>query len=113
MDLAREHSPAIIILDEMDSIGRKRSDDENETERRIKTEFLKQLDDVQNDKEKNVCLIAITNMPWELDIAVLRRFEKRILVPMPNLKFREELLQLILGEKILTPSQRKEIAELT
>lgn len=41
MDLAREHSPSIIILDEMDSIGRKRNDDENETERRIKTEFLK------------------------------------------------------------------------
>lgn len=41
MDLAREKSPSIIILDEMDSIGRKRNNDESETERRIKTEFLK------------------------------------------------------------------------
>lgn len=46
MDLSREHSPSILILDEMDSIGRKRNDDENETERRIKTEFLKQLDGI-------------------------------------------------------------------
>ncbi|KAL4482538.1 hypothetical protein ABPG72_005781 [Tetrahymena utriculariae] len=113
MDLARENSPSIIILDEMDSIGRKRNDDENETERRIKTEFLKQLDDIQNDKEKNVNIVAITNMPWELDIAVLRRFEKRVLVPMPNQKFREEILTLILGDKVLTKEQRKEIAELT
>lgn len=43
-DLAKEHSPAIIIIDEMDSIGRKRNGSESETERRIKTEFLKQLD---------------------------------------------------------------------
>lgn len=119
MELAKEHAPSIIILDEMDSIGRKRNEDENETERRIKTEFLKQLDgsyllqssftlsillnkDIQSDKDNNVCVIAITNMPWELDIAVLRRFEKRILVPMPNVKFREEILTLILGDTILT-----------
>ena len=43
-DMAREKSPSVIIIDEMDSIGRKRSSHENETERRIKTEFLKQLD---------------------------------------------------------------------
>ena len=42
--MAREKSPSIIIIDEMDSIGRKRSCHESETERRIKTEFLKQLD---------------------------------------------------------------------
>jgi vacuolar protein-sorting-associated protein 4 len=43
-DIARENSPSVIILEEMDSIGRKRSGDESETERRIKTEFLRQLD---------------------------------------------------------------------
>jgi len=42
--MAREKVPSVIIIDEMDSIGRKRSSQENETERRIKTEFLKQLD---------------------------------------------------------------------
>lgn len=43
-DLAKENAPSIIIIDEMDSIGRKRNGSESETERRIKTEFLKQLD---------------------------------------------------------------------
>ena len=40
-ELAREHSPSIILFDEMDSLGRKRTGKESETERRIKTEFLK------------------------------------------------------------------------
>ena len=40
-DLAREHSPSIILIDEMDSLGRKRTGNESETERRIKTVFLK------------------------------------------------------------------------
>ncbi len=40
-DLAKENAPSILIFDEMDSIGRKRNGNETETERRIKTEFLK------------------------------------------------------------------------
>jgi len=40
-DLARERSPSIIVIDEMDSSGRKRNGSESETERRIKTEFLR------------------------------------------------------------------------
>jgi vacuolar protein-sorting-associated protein 4 len=40
-ELAREHSPSILLIDEMDSLGRKRTGKESETERRIKTEFLK------------------------------------------------------------------------
>ncbi len=43
-ELAREKQPSIIIIDEMDSIGRKRNGNESETERRIKTEFLKLMD---------------------------------------------------------------------
>ena len=43
-ELAKEKSPSIIIIDEMDSIGRRRNGSESETERRIKTEFLRRMD---------------------------------------------------------------------
>lgn len=82
-ELAREYSPSIILIDEMDSLGRKRTGNESETERRIKTEFLKQMDWISRIKE-NVSVFATTNMPWELDVAALRRFERKILVPMPD-----------------------------
>lgn len=85
--MAREKSPSIIIIDEMDSIGRKRSCHESETERRIKTEFLKQLDGKKlyfmnllmdfsgiSGGNDGVYVLATTNMPWELDIACLRRY---------------------------------------
>lgn len=71
----------------MDSLGRKRTGNESDTERRIKTEFLKQMDNISNMKER-VSVFATTNMPWELDIAALRRFERKILVPMPDKKTR-------------------------
>jgi vacuolar protein-sorting-associated protein 4 len=40
-EIAREEAPSILLIDEMDSLGRKRTGKETETERRIKTEFLK------------------------------------------------------------------------
>lgn len=45
-ELAREHAPSIILIDEMDSLGRRRTGNESETERRIKTEFLRQMDQI-------------------------------------------------------------------
>lgn len=95
-ELAREHSPSIILIDEMDSLGRKRTGKESETERRIKTEFLKQMDKIKNIKE-SVSVFATTNMPWELDIAALRRFERKILVPMPVKDIRLKILKLHAG----------------
>jgi len=50
-ELAREKQPSIVIIDEMDSIGRKRNGNESETERRIKTEFLRQLDGMASRNE--------------------------------------------------------------
>ena len=82
-ELAREHSPSILLIDEMDSLGRKRTGKESQFERRIKTDFLKQMDYIKTISE-SVSVFATTNMPWELDIAALRRFERKILVPMPN-----------------------------
>ena len=96
-ELAREESPSIILIDEMDSLGRTRTGNESETERRIKTEFLKQMDKIRTIPER-VSVFATTNMPWELDIAALRRFERKILVPMPNLEVREKIIELHAGK---------------
>lgn len=95
-ELAREHSPSILLIDEMDSLGRKRTGKESETERRIKTEFLRQMDNIKNIPEK-VSVFATTNMPWELDIAALRRFERKILVPMPDKETRKKIMKLHAG----------------
>jgi vacuolar protein-sorting-associated protein 4 len=81
--MAREKKPSIIFIDEVDSLCGSRSEGENDSSRRIKTEFLRQMDEIRRIKE-SVSVFATTNMPWELDIAALRRFERRVLVPMPN-----------------------------
>jgi len=113
-DMAREKSPSVIVIDEMDSIGRKRSCHESETERRIKTEFLKQLDGISGGND-GVYVLATTNMPWELDIACLRRFERLILLPIPDTTAREEIFKLRIGDHPheLKPEDFKSLAKLT
>jgi len=54
------------------------------------------LDELSNCEEK-VFVLATTNMPWELDVAALRSFEKRILMPIPDIKTRKEIFKLYLG----------------
>lgn len=112
-ELAREEAPSIILIDEMDSLGRTRTGNESETERRIKTEFLKQMDKIRTIPER-VSVFATTNMPWELDIAALRRFERKILVPMPDFKARAKILELHSGiQHRLTNQDYLDIAKIT
>ena len=85
--LARENKPAIIFIDEVDSLCGSRSEGENETSRRIKTEFLVQMQGVGNDND-GILVLGATNTPWELDPAIRRRFEKRIYIPLPDLHAR-------------------------
>ena len=49
------------------------------------------------DGEDKVSVFGTTNMPWELDIGVLKRFERRILVPMPNKDTRKKVIKLHIG----------------
>jgi vacuolar protein-sorting-associated protein 4 len=85
--MARENKPAIIFIDEVDSLCGSRNEGENETSRRIKTEFLVQMAGVGNDMD-GVLVLGATNVPWELDPAIRRRFEKRIYIPLPEVHAR-------------------------
>lgn len=59
----------------------------------MKTELLIQLDGLIKSKGERVFLLAASNLPWDLDMALLRRLEKRILVPLPTAEAREHMLK--------------------
>uniref|UniRef100_A0A2P2I0Y2 vesicle-fusing ATPase n=1 Tax=Hirondellea gigas TaxID=1518452 RepID=A0A2P2I0Y2_9CRUS len=96
-EMAREHKPSIIFIDEVDSLCSSRNDQESESARRIKTEFLVQMQGLGN-KNDNVLVLGATNIPWVLDSAIRRRFEKRIYIPLPDIHARTSLFKLSLGD---------------
>ncbi|XP_021941023.1 katanin p60 ATPase-containing subunit A-like 2 isoform X2 [Zootermopsis nevadensis] len=92
-ELARYHAPSTIFLDELDALASHRdASGEHEGSRRLKAELLIQLDGLAHSSDR-VFLLATSNLPWELDAAILRRFEKRILVDLPNTEARQSMFQ--------------------
>uniref|UniRef100_A0A674GB83 vesicle-fusing ATPase n=1 Tax=Taeniopygia guttata TaxID=59729 RepID=A0A674GB83_TAEGU len=102
--LARENKPSIIFIDEIDSLCGSRSENESEAARRIKTEFLVQMQGVGVDNE-GILVLGATNIPWVLDSAIRRRFEKRIYIPLPEDHARAAMFKLHLGS---TPNDLKD-----
>lgn len=96
--VAAYRQPSVIFIDEVDSLLCQRSADENEATRRMKTEFMVQLDGASTNVEARVVIIGATNRPEELDEAVRRRFVKRIYIPLPDRESRTELLRTLLKD---------------
>ncbi|XP_031655001.1 spastin [Oncorhynchus kisutch] len=109
--VARELQPAIIFIDEIDSLLCERREGEHDASRRLKTEFLIQFDGVQSEGAERVLVMGATNRPQELDEAVLRRFAKRVHVALPTEETRFKLLKNLLG-KHGHPLNQKELAHL-
>ncbi len=81
---ALDGKPAIVFIDELDSLMGKHSNEVG-GEIRVRNQFLKEMDGII-DKGKNlhVYIIGATNKPWDLDWPFIRRYQKRILVPLPS-----------------------------
>jgi vacuolar protein-sorting-associated protein 4 len=105
-EMARESEGgrAIIFIDEVDSLCGSRSEGESDSLRRVKTEFLVQMDGVGK-SEAQILVLGATNIPWELDAAIRRRFEKRVYIPLPEPEARAFMVKLNLGE---TPNDLEE-----
>jgi SpoVK/Ycf46/Vps4 family AAA+-type ATPase len=90
---ANEGKAAIVFVDELDSLMGTHSNEVG-GEIRVKNQFLKEMDGI-TDKGKNlhIYVIGATNKPWDLDWAFIRRFQKRILVPLPDSSTRCNMLQ--------------------
>ncbi|KAL2914548.1 Vacuolar protein sorting-associated protein 4 [Polyrhizophydium stewartii] len=103
--LARDNRPSIIFIDEVDSLCGSRGEGESEASRRIKTEFLVQMQGVGNDTT-GVLVLGATNIPWQIDSAIRRRFEKRIYIPLPDLNARARMVGLNVGSTPCKLAQR-------
>ncbi|CAF1109139.1 unnamed protein product [Rotaria sordida] len=95
-ELARDRQPCIVFIDEIDALCGQRNDTESESARRVKTEFLVQMQGVGTDNS-GVLVLAATNIPWALDTAIRRRFEKRVHIPLPGVNERAAMFKMHLG----------------
>lgn len=91
--LANDMQPAVIFIDEVDSILTKRSEHDHEVTKRLKTEFLVQVDGVTGIQQEAVLIIAATNRPFDLDDAAIRRFPVRIYIDLPEKKERVYMMK--------------------
>lgn len=103
--LARQIAPCIIFLDEIDSLAVQRRDSDSESDRRVKNELLVQMQELINGPAQ-VIVIAATNFPEQLDNAMLRRFDRRIYIPLPGALARREMFEKAF--KHLFPEQTKD-----
>lgn len=94
--MARENKPSIIFIDEVDALCGPRGEGESEASRRIKTELLVQMDGVGRDS-KGVLILGATNIPWQLDAAIRRRFQRRVHISLPDLPGRMRMFEMSVG----------------
>ncbi len=89
-----EGRPVIIFMDEIDSLIGIRGEEVG-GEVRMRNQFMKEMDSIiDKNKKLHVYIIGATNKPWMLDEPFLRRFQKRIYVPLPSFESRRGIFQL-------------------
>ncbi|MHA1772239.1 MAG: AAA family ATPase [Candidatus Thorarchaeota archaeon] len=113
-ELARKNQPAIVFIDEIDSIGGARSGDDVGGERRMKTQLLTELQGLASSPEERITVIGATNLPWEIDFALRSRFEKRIHVPLPDKIARKNIFEIHMADiEVGANVDYDELADLT
>ncbi len=97
---ARTNAPTVMFMDELDALGRKRSELRHSGTREVVNQLLQELDGV-NTGDEAVFVLGATNLPWDIDSALKRpgRFDRAIFVEPPDVVAREHILSLNLNER--------------
>ncbi|KAL7146232.1 hypothetical protein ABFS83_06G026400 [Erythranthe nasuta] len=112
--LAAKVSPTIIFVDEVDSmLGQRTRVGEHEAMRKIKNEFMTHWDGLLTKPGERILVLAATNRPFDLDEAIIRRFERRIMVDLPSVENREMILRTLMSKEKVEDLDFKEIAVMT
>ncbi|KAJ4913533.1 P-loop containing nucleoside triphosphate hydrolases superfamily protein [Raphanus sativus] len=112
--LAAKVSPTIIFVDEVDSmLGQRTRVGEHEAMRKIKNEFMTHWDGLMSSSGDRILVLAATNRPFDLDEAIIRRFERRIMVGLPPVESREKILRTLLSKEKTENLDFHELAQMT
>jgi len=103
---AKDHAPCIVFIDEIDAVGRQRTNSGtggNDEREQTLNQLLVEMDGF--DKQTNVIVIAATNRPDVLDPALLRpgRFDRRVMLDKPDIRGRQAILEVHANDKPLAP----------
>ncbi len=96
-EMARERSPSIVFIDELDAVGAERQQASTTGDREVQRTLMQLLSELDGfDPRGDVRIIGATNRYDILDPAILRpgRFDRLIEVPVPELEGREEILRI-------------------
>lgn len=99
-EVARRRAPCVVFLDEIDALGQKRSQLRNSAMRGTVNQLLSELDGASSDNE-GVFVLAATNHPWDVDVALRRpgRLDRMLLVLPPDLEARQAILRTYLENR--------------
>ncbi len=99
-EAARRHAPCVLFLDEIDALGRKRSQLSSSAMRTLGNQLLAELDGMEGDNE-GVFILAATNAPWDVDTALRRpgRLDRMVLVLPPDAPARAAIIEYHLRDR--------------
>ncbi|ARN79272.1 cell division protein [Nonlabens spongiae] len=111
-ETARDNTPCVLFIDEIDALGASRSDMKQSAGKNIINQFLQELDGI-NQNNEGLLILGATNMPWHLDTAFRRpgRFDRILFVPPPDTAAREAIFDLKLKEKPTDAIDSKQLAK--
>lgn len=102
-DAARLESRAIIFIDEIESLIPARRDEGSSVMQRVVPQILQGMEGFDRKSGSSVLFMGATNVPWQLDPAVLRpgRFDEKVYIPLPDLSARRKMLDIYLSHRPL------------
>jgi SpoVK/Ycf46/Vps4 family AAA+-type ATPase len=109
---AVRNSPSIIFFDEVDSIACKREGDGSIADQRLTNQLLIELDKIFL-AQSQVFVIAATNLPWQIDPAVMRRFPHCVYIELPDNDSRMCMFRSFFGPAICTDDNIRQLAQLS
>lgn len=102
-DAASEEPRSVIFIDEIEALIPARRDEGSSVMQRVVPQILQGMEGFDKKKNTPVLFLGATNVPWQLDPAVLRpgRFDEKVYIPLPDFPARVRLLELYLGTRPL------------